>query len=334
MPRNNQGDGTEKKTKNTSGKTRIIKPVDQSQVNSDSNTTDKAGKNKCEVIVTFPENKEGNEQAIIANFISSEANRIAEKANSLFIKSVIVNAILLVATLIIAGSAIYQYKTSQSAAHIAQETLDSAKSYNKQSVNAQRKSTDKLDSSEKEKFKRDTATFNLQKNAFNNQIKAIEETQKEFKVEYEPYLQLNDFSLRSVPNKLSFIIDFNINNLGKQPIKIIKTTNYVRIDTIPVERMIKKVPFTATKVTGHHYVDNVIYVFSKEAPSSMPMGPYSNDVFDNILNGSVKIYFWGKIEYINLSTGKKKEYDFAVYIMYPYEEKSYKSLYEKNYDKR
>lgn len=301
MPRTNQKDDTDNNLKNTPDSKRITKPVDQNKVNADSNTSKKADKNKYEIIVTLPENKDGNEQAIIAN-------RISEQANRLFIYSIIINSIVLVATLILAGAAIYQYRTSQSAAQIAQKTLDITIAYNRSTDSLKKIDAIKADSTEKGKFKRDTAAFNLQAKSVNSQIASLKEIQKQS----ESYLQIKIKGPIEYSNG-TITFYYQIVNLGKYPAKL--TSFYMRLaagEKKDSAKWINKI-FEKPK-----YKKAVAYVTNSNEAENSPFSTngFTDEYFNLYKLGLKKFWLGGEWFYRDEISKRNKKYTFVCDVKY------------------
>jgi hypothetical protein len=153
-------------------------------------------------------------------------------------KSGIANIIAFIALLIGAYLSYYTYQVfnlsqtqaqsvidagnaAKRSADIAQETLDSSISYQKQLATSQKISDKKSDKLDSIKNIHDNAIFNLQKKGVDKQIAYIQETQKEFEIENRPFITLANaiIDTPSIGQRLNY--SAMIINSGKQPASII-----------------------------------------------------------------------------------------------------------------
>lgn len=274
---------------------------------------EKTDNQNVEVNVNLPQNE--NPQEL-------EANRIATRANVISNRSTYINAGLFVGTMILAIIAIWQYKSAQSAAETAQRTLDETKRFNKEVFKRQDSSNRAQAKSDSVKFIRDTTQFGLQKRVGEAQIKAFNESEKEFEIANNAYLQVGDVD--TISSKNFVIISFKINNVGSQPAKIIKTRWIGTIwpqnisDYTSFYNAIEKKPFVK---------DNLYSV--KGAPVPQEQGyNFSSDFVKAFKDGKEDFYLAGEIVYQNLTTDSFSTY----YVIVEFslrENKYYKVLDDK-----
>ncbi len=257
---------------------------------------------------------EANSISREANKISAEANNLSREVNKNSKRYQTINVLLLVCTLVIAGTAIYSYTVSKTAAEIAKETLDAAKSYQKQALASQKIAENKKDSIEREKFKRDTQLFNLQKRSVEAQITSLKETQRQFEISNGAYIQVNKFVFtKSVKKEHTYITQFIIENVGNQPVKIL----YGHIDFYDMQKKVYSYQEVLDSSFHKNTRVNINYYLIKDNPEVITKEfDESNNynlekAFDQ---GIYDHYIYGDIYYKNLVTSKKGEYKFAVII--------------------
>jgi hypothetical protein len=141
---------------------------------------------------------------------------------------------------------------SEKSAIIAKQTLDSTISFQKQS-----------DISDAKKLKRDIDFINKQKAGIDAQIKAFQETQKNFEIANRPFISVGEMSCEGVTIEKPIACTAYAVNAGRQPAYIIKwaydwsisiDTNYKDLTNIhPYEMMQSKIIIAGSgyKLTGH-----------------------------------------------------------------------------------
>ncbi|HEY5326405.1 MAG TPA: hypothetical protein VIJ27_05350 [Mucilaginibacter sp.] len=240
-----------------------------------------------------------------------EANRIAKKANNISVWSAIVSGLLFIITVVLALVAISQYHSAQSAATIAQKTFEETRGYDSINLSNAQIQSKKNDSAEKEKFKRDTATSNLQRKSLNTQIASIKETQKYFAISNEPYLQIKEATISNPTIGSHYMIKFTIENLGNYPVKIINMTKYsaIRPDNPGIKNI--KMINDADNFVGRYII--------KDNPQQFIHDDYKHTVtIENTKIIQGRGYYWngGVITYENLINHKTKMYTFLMRIKF------------------
>jgi len=238
------------------------------------------------------QNKGGTNKPNVGVPEAVEANRIAKEANKISLWSTIVSGLLFIITVVLALVAINQYHSAQSAAITAQKTFDLTKKY----YQANAKQTDSIENS---KFKRDTATFNLQKSSLNAQIASLKESQKNFDAENKPYVQMQSIYVDSLRTGYPPIIKASIVNFGKSPAKIFKISIKVRID--PAAKITEK-EFTGNEIVSkpnvviaNNAVINMNFIDNKKLPK---------DQYEYLTTGRESFFISGTISYFNFLNGK------------------------------
>lgn len=244
----------------------------------------------------------------------TDANTIAKRANLITNRSTIINAGLLAGTIILAVIAIWQYGSSKSAAEIAQKTLDETKKYNREVFKRQDSSNRAQAMADSIKFRRDTVAFNtsfkLQKKGVQAQIDAFKETQKEFAISNEPYLQIVNAKIDSFVVGKPIKIMFDIQNIGNYPVKVIdaKTVTAIRISN----------PGMKDPVLNDSKGTNIINVYIVKGDGQRYL-TYTDNVLNQAQFYAVvhdKYYVWctGIIKFKNIITNQIKTYIFSIKI--------------------
>ena len=81
-------------------------------------------------------------------------------------------------------------------------------------------------SSSKVASENERKSFELRSKSVAAQIQSLKETQKQFEVANEPYLQYRKFKLPKLEIGKPRIVDFSIENLGNYPVKIYRGKNF------------------------------------------------------------------------------------------------------------
>lgn len=240
-----------------------------------------------------------------------EANKIAKEANTIANKSVYINLGLFIGTLLLAFLAWVQYNSSVSALKIAKQTLDSTNMNNHKVFKLQQAANNSADSSEKEKSKREIAIFRLQKTSDSTQIAALQETQKEFEIENKPFLQVVNFKIDTIISEKKWAIHYDYVNLGKQPIRSVKDSIVVILDTDKSIRQFenKKASWVGKKIN--------IYLTQQAVFKNEWKGdPIPDFLIKGIYSKKYSIYLEGKLFYINTQTKKKSKYEYLYKILF------------------
>jgi hypothetical protein len=214
-----------------------------------------------------------------------------------------------------------QAQSSQDAATIARETLDSAKSYQKEAVKIHASEMIKADTEDAKRFRRDTATFALQKKTLERQIDGLKETQKEFETSHSPYVRIEAYKMMP-QNTLAVTVE----NQGAAIAWLLENEVKVKADILykpqkTADEWRKRLPIPRTPWTfqtliapGHNiefripldsisdadiqdvkngkkylYIRTVIYYFNTTNRKYMSMEDIS--VFDAKLSGTGTIWF-------------------------------------------
>ena len=287
----------EKEDNSQSGSDKPIKPTSRSGVKTKSNNL---GKEKTGSQKATRKEYHNQKPTVIVN-IPPVDNTAENKIAKYSFWSVIVNGSLCIATIVLAAIAFYQYNSSKTAAQIAKETLDSAKSYQRQAVKTHQTEIEKNDGIETEKFKRDTATLNLQN------FRYIQE--------HEPYIKVVVDTIYS-KDSTEYRIEFTTIPSSETPIGIISETETVQVvpdqDTI----MFLKNPFKnlpkVEKSNSYLFKNNI-------KPQKMDVfyeGALMYRAIKSKRTMGFQFYFFGKIIYKNFVNNKKRLYEFVINVSY------------------
>ena len=165
---------------------------------------------------------------------------------------------------------------------------------------------DSLDSIRKEQdFKRDTTNIGLSKNSLETQIKSIKETQKQFELANEPFLEIDSIVIhKKVGQPLS--VDFQINNLNNYTAKIVGAGQGISTKYNPPD--LKSVKDAITSIGDNsHYITSTRPVHMEFSEAPKIFDKRREEYFNS---GKFYIYFGVIIVYENMVTGKKKLYKF------------------------
>jgi hypothetical protein len=237
--------------------------------------------------------------------IARKANTIAEKANTISKSSTIANFCLLVCTVILAAAAIWQYGSANSAAKTAQQTLIETKKFDSTTLANQKVSNRKIDSIDSVKNEREVATFNLQKSGLTAQIKALQQTQKNFEIENQPFLEADDVTVSLFEMGIQMQVQLTVKNVGAFPVQVINVTNGTAIGAVaPTVKSI-------INIAKANYFPYETYI-SKESPAIWTYDAQMVDVnkYNSVKNGQFFVWIGGVITYKNLATQKVRYYTF------------------------
>ncbi|MDB5139982.1 MAG: hypothetical protein JWR12_1898 [Mucilaginibacter sp.] len=272
---------------------------------------------------TQPKEYNGNENTVEVNVINPinnnlqgiRANEIAFDTYRVYKNSLYVNAGLFLGTLILAVIATCQYKSSQSAATIAQRTLDTSRKYDSISLVKQ----DEL-REDNERYNETNSSAqqaaseiadNNSKNALNAQIASLKETQRQFNIINKSYIQVSQFDTIKI-NGYNQIYKYEITNIGNQPAKIINANSYVFF-TQKVMSYKDLQDYIISQHVAPQKEDDNSYVI-KGSSITKSVNSYldiTNDIDKLVKSGVCRIYVMGELKYKNLVTDKLYIYKFA-----------------------
>lgn len=258
-----------------------------------------------------------------------EANRIAREANRIANKSIYVNAFLAFVTVILAGAAIVQYKSSQSAAATAQKTLDETKRFDGITLKNQKEDSKKADDSAKAKYGREMALFKLQKRSIDGQIASFREQKKEFQAEHDASPDIFDISLGdfNMVND-SVTVGFCIRNLSKGNFFV-----YKQADTILVKYkdwgqiFIKNPAFYINQINSRNESFLVNDIYRQIEIRKKFIIEQTERKFDQQY-----IYYLGRVYYTSPYTKTKRVYNFIFQVIPIKDKYEWKWIYVANED--
>jgi len=192
-------------------------------------------------------------------------------------------------------SATKDSKTASNAATIADSTFKATKRYNDSSLKIQERVFKSNDSNSKKSLKA--------------QIASLKETQKDFGITNEPYLEITKAYIDTFVVGKFVYVNYIINNLGNYPVKIIGSKAYTAVrKTDPFkESSNKQSAFNNLRIINQYVIKENEMGYSDISPMILTQGNYNA-----ITKYGYFFWFFGNIEYINLITKKKKEYRFSI----------------------
>lgn len=147
------------------------------------------------------------------------------------IVGIAINFILAVATFMLYKEATRQSGISEQAAIAAKKSADAATA----AVNLQRQSLISTEKANKDAYELNKSTFDASneanKKALQQQIQSLKETQKNFKIENRPFIQVAQFSIDTTFANETIKVAFKYVNVGKFPAKIYFSKARVAIGT-------------------------------------------------------------------------------------------------------
>lgn len=226
-----------------------------------------------------------------------------EKANRIAWLSMLINAGLLVLTL---AALLYTSKSVNIAARALQmskenDSLSSLRMRTADSINADIIKAKKIS---------DSISLKLSEASVQSQLKSINEAQKQFAIEHEPFLQVRDVKVQPFEEDSVLSIEVELENLTKVPVKIMGSHDTMVIAGRSVPE--RKLRSHRIEILDHH-----LYVTGNSAaamifqPVTMPITP---DDFYTKMNNGKDLYFLAMVKYQNLSNGKLKFYRFFLKI--------------------
>lgn len=168
-----------------------------------------------------------------------------------------------------------------------------------------------------ERFEYDSIVLTEQKRSINAQIQQLHETQKEFKIQNESHLQIADFKIDTLKNGQPFFISYKVQNLGKNPAKILSTMQAVTLTYNPpsLAQLEKVTPDSSTIMVNTYITSEQPLPYPKQdvAPNVL----MDKETIDDILNKKIFIYLEGIIHYQNTVTEQKRVYRFVIRVRFP-----------------
>lgn len=148
----------------------------------------------------------------------------------------------------------------------------------------------------------------------NLQVQALRETQKEFKIGNEPFLEIaTPIKLDTLlPNK-DIMITTKVRNLGKYPVKIISSVGAIvmRYNKPDFKSIYAK---QTTNYIGQ--INKYIVFDSPEEYTEYKGEPIKTWELVGFFTKSLPIYTYGIYKYKNLVTGETKEYDYMIKLLF------------------
>ncbi|WP_259066780.1 hypothetical protein HDF24_21320 [Mucilaginibacter sp. X4EP1] len=255
------------------------------------------------------------------------ANRIATTANRIYKRSFWVNIGLFTGTILLAIIGTCQYKSSRSAAIIAQQTLDSTNAFNTRLLKFQKEansSSDKaeykrsqLDSQNIEEIKRyNDALLAAQKDVLietkKDAIKKdkrdsanLAETKKEFQTENSPFLEIINAAINTIEKNKPVTITFSFYNHSKLPAQVIISKSAIEWSTY--ENPIRDPNMRPGQSKTNFYIANgVSQGFTTQIDS------LTSNVIKGYNDGWEYIFLRGSCEYVDPVTNKTFIFSFVV----------------------
>lgn len=241
---------------------------------------------------------------IIVN-IPKEDNSEAVKANNLTRTSIIINSALFLITL----AALWVTKQS---VDISKDALNDSRK--KDSVTEiKEKKIAFLDSIIRARdYIRDSTNIALSKQSLDAQIGTMQESQKQFNIQNKPYIQISAFDLSEIQIGHNVYFKYKVQNLGNQPIILLKRAVAISIvENLPFSD-ISKFKFLKTKIPPeeiNRYIKGnpLENIFNSSAI-------FGQETYNGIVNKKLFFYFYGKFTYKNVVTGTKSVSEFLIYV--------------------
>jgi hypothetical protein len=190
---------------------------------------------------------------------------------------------------------------------IAQDALNTTKRYNDSIRKAQVIADKKADDTDRLKSHRADSIFNLQKNSVDAQIASLKETQRQFKIENEVFIQVGNFESKSLLPYPAFY--FWIFDLSKQAVKI--DSGFYKVFIFRKFAPFDKSVFTDKAIFEKHLKN--LYVVNQSPQSCFWEGTESSpEALNNVKNDICSFYIYGKINYRNVADIERRQYTFAV----------------------
>jgi len=249
------------------------------------------------------------------------ANDIAKISNKISNKSFWINAGLFIGTLILAIIATCQYRSSQTAASIAQQTLDSTNAFNRRMFKLQRDAykssdienkitltqtkdyNDKLLSAQKDVLT-ETRKDAIKKDK-RDSINFIE-TKNEFETENRPFLQVANLTISPLQHGMPFKLTYYFNNFGKLPAKVISTKAGITYAATSNKIANPKKEVIYGNIETNFYIANGV----SQSLFAEKIDTLSQTFIDEYNKGNINVYFLGSCEYVNPVTNRKFLYQY------------------------
>lgn len=278
-----------------------------------------------DIIVNVFNSENENSEAITANVLSKESNKVSWLL--LFI-----NIAGIIFTGTIAWIAISQSKSAIKAATITDSTFKETKRYNDSSLAIQKLAFNSSNTDAIKREKREVERSKRESISLGAQIKSIKITQSQFENEHAPLLQINFTGENIGANRLK--LNYTLFNLTTIPIKVITLTSACIINVIDSFKIpnLKFEKFEKEDITFNNY-----YVI-KETPQ--PRVTYFNYKSDKqrigyFEKGYLYLRVKGEITYVNLVTNKKRKYSYIVKLTYEKSNPPYQEfIYNENYNNK
>lgn len=174
-------------------------------------------------------------------------------------------------------------------------------------INKQTAATQKMYELNKISF---DSSIKANQRTFQQQIDALNETRKDFEIANQPFLEIKiPVGMDSIRIGLPIILQYDVRNLGKYPVKIISEANAaVPMYNQPSYRLIYQDTGNVYRANGYITYDSPIN------ETSQMRGYIDSNYYNSIMYKRMPIYLLGYIKYLNLVNGKKREYDYMIQI--------------------
>ncbi len=258
------------------------------------------------------------------NIAPEEKKKAWKAADTIAIVAILINAMMFAATYMLFHEAAVQTKVatkSSDAAKISAEAAEKSANLQKQALDSQISAKKQSDLSDAKKYERDTALFNLQKQAFainkrdvnerfkrdttaiGLQIRALKQNADQFTQQNEPYLKVAIDSVFIRYGKLGF--DYTILNLSNTPARVIGENASVEV--------------SAFKPLTFRYYEPVspgeFYVIKESPqPKEFTLINCTPDQIKWVMNGTYSIYWNCTFKYINMVSDEKRIYAISAKI--------------------
>lgn len=140
---------------------------------------------------------------------------------------------------------------------------------------------------------------------------SLQETKNQFKVQNEPFLQIESTRPDFIANSPVEIM-ITIKNLGKYPCKVFKIfTTYAARKAVPKFEDVSTMG-TEAKIDFNTYITDANPIQRNIATRRS----YDLNTTNGIINGILAFYTWGYVEYQNMATEEFKTYKFMIQYKY------------------
>lgn len=290
---------------------------------SNASNIEKVNKEPINVIVNVPK------ENVVVN-IPQQDNTPAKTANRISRFAIAVNIVLIGLTFLLFRKTTQSTDAAIRSANAAESTYREQK-FNDSSLRARDSIKYIIDTAaQANKARNDSAIevkrFDLQNKSIQAQIKSLQETNREFQVENEPFLQLTVEGVQNFAIGGLLDVTVKIDNLGKYPAMIILDKSFSAFRVVPP-------PFEEVYKLGKKDEDLTNTYVSSSIPASKVFhheDPITESQFTKTQQGTYKFYMVGFMKYENLVTHSVKTYRFEIQIQITKTQYMVKELINKN----